>query len=302
MQFDFAGGTAVLKDAYIGIKGLPVGYLKIGHFNEPFSMNLLISSKYITFMERASPTDGVFAPGRNTGVQLSNTCFGERATWAIGVFRDTGSTGMDTTDGGHAVTGRVTALPIYRDKGRKLLHVGLAGSYRDTNKTTTYAARPEMHLAPKFMSTGSLSPSSVSLLGGEVAAVYGPWSAQAEVIWSSASGVGSSGNFYGYYGQLSYFLTGEHRPYKKSTGLFSRVKPKKNFGKDGGRGAWEVAGRYSFLDLSDAGIAGGQLRDFTLGLNWYLNPNTRIMWNYVHAELLGIGYADLAGMRVQIDF
>lgn len=104
--------------------------------------------------------------------------------------------------------------------------------------------------------------------------------------------------------QLSYFLTGESRPYKKSAGCFDRVRPKKNFAWKGerGPGAWELAGRYSWLDLDDAAVDGGTLQDFTLGLNWHLNPNTRVMWNYIHANAEDQGDADIFGMRLQIDF
>ena len=47
---------------------------------------------------------------------------------------------------------------------------------------------------------------------------------------------------------------------------------------------WELAARYSYLTLNDHNIHGGRLVDLTLGVNWYLNPNLRVMWNYVWAD------------------
>ena len=38
-------------------------------------------------------------------------------------------------------------------------------------------------------------------------------------------------------------------------------------------GAWQVGARFSYLDINDKGIRGGQVCDWTLGLNWFLNPN-----------------------------
>jgi len=130
----------------------------------------------------------------------------------------------------------------------------------------------------------------------------GPFSLQGEYIHSAVdSEQAGDPDFSGFYAYASYFLTGEHRPYKNTAGKFSRVKPKKNFGA-GGPGAWELAARYSHLDLNDEDIEGGELDDITVGLNWYLNPNTRIMWNYVHTDLDGVGDADAFQMRAQVDF
>ena len=49
-------------------------------------------------------------------------------------------------------------------------------------------------------------------------------------------------------------------------------------------------------------IQGGELRDFTFGVNWYLNPNTRFMWNYGWAERIDLGSANLFQSRFQVDF
>ncbi len=73
--------------------------------------------------------------------------------------------------------------------------------------------------------------------------------------------------------------------------------------------AIELTARYSELDLSDEAVNAGRLDTTTLGVNWYLNPNTRVMLNYVRAkaDLSNIGdtrdgNADLLAMRFQIDF
>ena len=53
-----------------------------------------------------------------------------------------------------------------------------------------------------------------------------------------------------------------------------------------GRGAWEVAYRFSYIDmLDDLTVKGaGLATDHTFGVNWYLNPYTRLMLNYVHSS------------------
>ena len=56
------------------------------------------------------------------------------------------------------------------------------------------------------------------------------------------------------------------------------------------------------LDLSDAAISGGEIDDFTLAVNWYLNPVTRLQINYVTADLQDVGDANFLLLRMQIDF
>jgi phosphate-selective porin OprO/OprP len=302
LQFDFAGGEAVLKDAYLCLTDFTLGELWMGHFKEPFSLEELTSSKYITFLERALPN--VFAPGRNTGFMLHNVAADERMTTAIGVFRDTDDFGENADDGGYNTTGRVTVLPIYENKGANLLHLGAAYSYRNPDDSIQYRQRPEAHLTDRFVDTGAFAGDQVDLVGLEAAWVDGPLSLQGEYTMADADrlGSGSDVKFDGYYVQASYFLTGEHRSYKTSEGAFSRTKPRENYNSGGGPGAWEVKARYSKLDLSDSDITGGKLDNITAGVNWYLNPNTRIMWDYVHADKENIGQADMLTMRLQFDF
>jgi phosphate-selective porin OprO/OprP len=48
-----------------------------------------------------------------------------------------------------------------------------------------------------------------------------------------------------------------------------------------GWGAWQVGARYSYLDLQDKNIGLGVVHGVTAGLNWFLNPNAKIQWNYI---------------------
>ena len=107
--------------------------------------------------------------------------------------------------------------------------------------------------------------------------------------------------FAAFYVMLSYFLTGEHRPYSLPNATFSRPHPRKNVLRDGW-GAWEIAARYSFLDLDSRGVEGGVLHDWTLGLNWYLNHHTRLMFNYILSHPEGLDLAHIWQFRWQLTF
>ncbi len=303
-QYDFAGGDADFKDVYMGLKKVPgVGTIKVGHFKEPYSLEELTSSKYITFMERSISN---VAPGRNTGLGLNNTFTKEkRGTWAAGIFYDAGAYGDSTDENSYNVTGRMTGLPWYDDKGTKLLHLGLSYSHQFRDEgTARYRQRPEAHLGEYLINTDSITADAVDLITPEIALVVGPFSAQSEYTQIMVDRPDGSEDveFNSYYVEGSYFITGEHRKYKKSAGAFSRVSPKKNFGKDGGAGAWQLALRYSHANYNDEDIVGGELSDISAGVNWHLNPNTRIMANYVNGDLKDVGKVNLYQMRFQVDF
>ncbi len=90
-------------------------------------------------------------------------------------------------------------------------------------------------------------------------------------------------SFDGYYLSASWTLTGESRIYKKESGKFKGINPAHPLSM-GGWGAWEVAARYSNINLNDGDVEGGNLTSMTLGLNWYMENNLRAMLNYVHYE------------------
>jgi len=296
VEADFASAGAAdeprfsLKDVYLGLSSVPyVGTIQAGHFKEPIGLELLTSSRFLTFVERSAPIEA-FAPERNTGVMLYNNAFEERMTWAVGAFTDVGDSASGTMDSDFRIDGRLSGLPWYDEeaKGSRFLHLGVSGSYiNPQNDAARYRSRPEAHLAPRFVDTGTFAADHGYLFGGEAALVCGPFSVQAEYLqtWVDTPAAGRV-SFNGFYAAASYFLTGEHRAYRRSNGTFDRLRPKKNFSfGEGGLGAWEVAARYSHLDLDDSPVSGGKLDNVTGGLNWYLNPNMKIQFNYVYSML-----------------
>lgn len=309
IQLDFTGGSAVFKDVYIGIKGLPlIGNLRVGHFKEPMRLEVLTSSKYITFMERAPGVS--FIPERNIGLMAFNHLKSNKLSWALGFFRRSDAQGHDKVANDELnITGRISAVPLMNTEKKQMLHLGVAVSHREPDQGTySIKSRPNSHLAPKFINTQTIEGTDhVNMLSVEAAFVTGPFSLQGEFIESDVNAMNEELAkldhfiFTSYYVYASYFLTGESRKYSASSGAFSRVSPKQNFGQ-GGPGAWELAFRYSKTDLNDKVVNGGELSEITLGLNWYLNPVSRIMLNYSIADLADLGKANILGTRFQIDF
>ena len=300
LQLDFAGGAIAFKDVWMELSELPFnGNLRVGHFKEPLRLEALTSSKYITFMERALPIS--LSPERNTGA-MYHTTFGKKISLQTGVFREGDSFGDDKEATNNVnITSRITYLAINND--RTLLHLGLSNSTRRNNDNTyKISSRAENHLGTKLIDATFEGVDKSNLLGGEFAYVNGSLSLQVDYLQTTLIGVTET-KLSSYYSHLSYFLTGESRPYKSSLDGFGRVIPNSNYG-NGGKGAIELVARISQICLQKADM--GQLNDITVGLNWYLNPNTRVMINYVMGERTNISSEVITEnavmMRVQLDF
>lgn len=309
LQFDFAGGEAALKDAYVTITKIPyVGNFQIGHFKEPIGLEVITSSNYLALMERGLTS--ALSPERNTGAMFYNNQLNKRMMWAIGYFLPANEFGQYVGNK-YNITGRISGLPLFTDEkdSYKLLHLGLSLSHQyQDNSLYQLKSRPESHLVPTIALAEIDKAKAVNSVGGEVAFVLNRFSVQSEYLMltaltSDASVLQKSNyNFSAFYAAVSWFITGEHRKYNPEMAAFDRTHPLKNFGEKNGSGAWEVTLRYSDLDLDDTDISGGRLSNITAGVNWYLNPATRFMFNYVVAQLQGVGNIDIFQMRVQVNF
>ena len=332
---------------WVGEKDLPViGTIRVGHVKNQLGLegDMTSSSRCMTFMERSSYSEAI-EQNQNfvTGLFFANNYFDQRVTWEGNVaYADQGASsgayfGTDQT----AVQGRITALPIYKDEGRELLHFGLSLGWRNgqsNNSNAAYTgdvvelrARNELRddvpgggsgltgSVPnadnnRMVDTGVLASDQQVIMGLESLYIRGPFSFQAEYGWMwvdnvkgveptattfQAFGAAQNYVFSGGYVQLAYTLTGENRAYDKRLGTLAR----EYYGHAGpyekaflvrdengrlcwGLGAWELAARYSFLDLNDGTgqyrIAGGDMQGLTVGLNWYVNNNLNVMFDYVH--------------------
>jgi len=296
-QYDFAGNRTTMKDAYIRYSGFNFGKITIGQFKQEFGLEELTSSKYITFIERTSPTEA-FALSRRIGIGLSGDA--DRWHYAFSAFGQEESD-SEGADEGYGFAGRVTWAPQIGDNS--FLHFGGAANWQQPtsrdDETWRVRARPEAHQSNvRFVDTGTLTDvDDIVTYGVEGAGVFGPWSIQGEWMGQSVNGDGEEPDLTGYYVYGSWFLTGESRAYKG--GKFGRTKA---------TNAWELAVRYSDTDLEDGDVLGGEQKNITLAVNYYVNPYLRFMFNYVAIDAdppAGGGPQDEPGafiVRAAMDF
>jgi phosphate-selective porin OprO/OprP len=314
LEIGYIPSEFYIEESYLKSRPLPrLGELKVGQYQAPMGLDVVSSTRDISFMEPAAPMQAL-APGVNAGLQFGRPVFNERATWALGFFTD--GVGKDYGDASQdfaRVITRFTVLPLYQaDPDQpgtaRLLHLGLSANILYSGDSIVrYQARPESHLAPFVVDTGDLSSEGALVVGAEAAWINGPFSVQGEFLHSFVEQrEGPPLNFNGLYGSVSWFLTGESRPYNRTEGAFARVIPKHNFdwGK-GGWGAWEVAGRASYVDLNSGDVDGGRLTMLMGGVNWHPHPHIKWRFDYGFGHVSGRdpeGNLNVFQTRLEIDF
>lgn len=325
--------VTALTDMWWTFKNLPIlGNVRVGNQKEPIGFEHLVSSRFLPFMERSFNQDafyGGFFNGFTPGISAFDNYSGERGLWQIGLYKPTDNVfAFNTNSGDYAVTGRLTYLPIYEDEGRKLLHLGFAVRASSTiNNSTRFRTRDAIRSGvsstwPVPADTGSISADHQQFLDAELAAILGPWTFQSEYLVAfiqdatrpGAITPGQDLTYHGGYLQLLYFLTGESDHYNPKTAVFERVTPHRNAFRlwnpgERGIGAWQVGARYNYLNLNSQGINGGILNNFSGTLNWFLNPNMKVQFDYsaTHrnapfANGAGDGWVHGWGIRMAQDF
>ena len=301
-QFDFAGDETTIKDMYLQYNGWKPAKITLGNHKMPFSLDDTTSSKYITFIERSAATEA-FVIGRKNGLSIATGGHNWSLTGAVHMEGiDNENSGQDE-DYGYGM--RATFTPLAEKN--KTIHLGAALHHQELEASSGSAEqitlRPEVHTAGEIFTSFNDTFEDYNTYGLELAGVFGPLSFQSEYAHREYNAVSGSKDqdMDTWYAFASYFLTGESRPYDAKNGVFGRVKPKRIVG-EGGYGAWEVALRYSDIDLEDNGL--GDKGDLsTLGLNWYATPTIRFMANYTTADVDGQhDDFDAFHFRGQVDF
>jgi phosphate-selective porin OprO and OprP len=320
-----AGGVAVgflpggalsgIENAYLSYTGIkPFGgrlAVEGGVMDLPYTLDEASSSNDLPFMERASSvniaTNIAAGDFRSTaGARWYNERFwaGAYATGpATGAIHSASSVNPPGTTEQYGVVARAAGQIVSGNDYS--LHVGgdaqwliqpphnlIAGT-----QTLTLSDRPELRIDPTtLVSTGALAGvSGAQVYSVEAAGNYGPLFFQGEYFWynvdRNAFAPLPSLKFQGGYAEAAYVLTGESRPYNAGSASYGGVAPANPFSlAGGGWGAWEIAGRFSTVDLNDQlatanGVAGGRQTVYTLALNWYVNRNVRFMFDYLHGNI-----------------
>jgi phosphate-selective porin OprO/OprP len=311
--YDFGGygaeGRGYIYNAYIEYDGLKPFAFRVGAYTPPEGLEDQTSSGELFFPERAASVDvargiagapsreaaSIIAQGDNYLLSLSYT--GKKTG-------DATSTGpaIGTFDSQQALVGRAAWLAVNSPDFKWLVE----GHITDVLKLADTAAGSgatairlsngsEVAVdASKTIDTGSIDADAVREFGFESGGAFDRFYGQGgwyryEVERRTAL---PSPHFSGWYALLAFSLTGEQHPYDPATATFRNLRPSAPLGPKGW-GAWEVAARYSDIDLdfmpltaaASGGIAGGKQDVWTLGLNWYPNNAVKFQLNYDNLQV-----------------
>ncbi len=280
-QYDLADEEERFRTLWLRYAGIDNTRITLGQFQKPFGMEESSSSNNILFMER-SLADAL-APGTNVGLGVQH--WGKR--WGVkgGAFWET-----DIEDAkpfpsseSYGFSGRITFAPLKQKTS--VLHLGVSASYRlpPDDDRIRIRAQPESDVVEEHLvSSGRMrNVDHVLTTGVEAATTWESWLLKGEYLQSKVNRYGDreDESFDGGYLAASWLINGKQRKYSTRSGVFGRVNTKAG-------SVWEVAVRYSYLNLNSGTgtITGGKQANTTLGLNWYLNRNARVMFNYIQVD------------------
>lgn len=313
------GGTGVespqLNQAYIEYAGwkpwasaAPLRF-RVGAWATPTGLEDATSTPDLAFLERPASAElvrGLAGGDARSGIGV----FANGDTW----FWSGALTGGVVSNSGEydeqsGYLARIAFLPLHGSDYTLHLGANVSGILNpaDTDPSSGVQQRVRLRERPelrndttRFVDTGNIDANSVLAYGGELGAVWRNLYASGEVyrIDVDRGTAGVDPSFGGWYVQAAWTLTGESRRWVGASGGFQGIRPAAPFDPSTGHwGAWEIAARYSTLDLNfhegalgSAAIAGDTVRGgeqtiITAGLNWYPNATIRFLLNYQWVDI-----------------
>jgi phosphate-selective porin OprO/OprP len=252
--------------------------LTLGKQKQPFIYEVVGDSANLIQHERfLNP----FFASRGWGVSYTHTYMDKKLGLQMGWYNDWFEEGGVFAGNGNQLVLRATGLPVWRDEGAQLLHVGISARYKDDEYgELQYRGRPGSNVTDFYVDSGSFEARHSLQMGLEAL-----WQANNVTLlgeyargWVTSHTTGNP-QFDGYYVTASYIFNGQLRPYDTLLRYSRRVKP------GAGWGALEPFVWFGRVNLDDAGIAGGKMNKQAVGVNWWATRRWKMSVSYGDIEL-----------------
>lgn len=259
------------------------GHLWIGRTKEGFSLNKVMVGYGLWTMERFTMSDATI-PILADGIKWFGHVKDPNFIWNLGIYKDWLSQNQAFSTYDHQVVGRFAWLPKLNED--TVLHIGMGARYGvPKDHMLRDRSRPESNVAPYFVDTGKFEAKDTRMLGPEIYYRPGSLLIGSEYFLQKVNAPASGDPFFhGGDVSVSWLATGETRSYNTQGGYFNQVSPRRP-ALTGGPGAWEIVGRFSYIDLDSAALKGGKFWRVTPMVNWYLSDNVRLEMVYGFGSL-----------------
>jgi phosphate-selective porin OprO/OprP len=321
---DFGGSSVQLFDAFINYRIRQEVQLRFGKFKGPVGLEQLQSDATLSFNERSLATDLV--PIRNLGVQLWGDLIDGALGYAAGVFNSSGDgrnpANNDFNDD-KEFAGRVFLRPFKQSNfaGLSGFGFGLGGSYSQVKSNALGLPNNTGGTLPGYATDGQQQFFAYNPVVGTVVAdgthwrlapqaylYHGPFGLLGEYVIShqgvrnSATRAKADLENTAWQVSAQWVLTGE-------PASFTGITPAEPFRIPGsGWGAWQLVARYGQLNIddrafqgfSDPNLSANSATAWSVGINWWLNKNVRVLTSFSHTIFDGGGSLNLADPRTLV--
>ena len=261
------------------------GYLFVGRTKEGFSLNKVMVGYAGWTMERSTINDATI-PILADGIKWLGYEEKAHLIWNAGYYADWISQSQSFSTYDHQFSGRIAWVPLMSEKTGTVLHIGTSLRYGEPkDQQLQLRSRPEAFTAPYFIDTSKFPAKSTTMLAPEI--YYRPksWLFGSEYFFQMVNAHASGDPlFQGGDVVVSWLATGETRVYNTRGAFFNQVSPARPVFQ-GGPGAWELVGRFSYIDLDGGTVRGGRFWRITPMVNWHLSDNVRLEFTYGYGSL-----------------
>jgi phosphate-selective porin OprO/OprP len=316
---DFGGPNGIqVLDANVAYRFRPELRFRVGKFKSPVGYEQLVNVPNLLFNERSLVTDLV--PIRNSGAQFEGDTPDQRLSYAAGVYTPAG----DGRNGGlfdHGddleFGGRILAQPFKGGSRAWLegLGFGVGGTFTQVRSNALALPNTVGGTRPGYLTPAGQQFFAYNSPAGTVVAdgdhwrvsphlfyLKGPFGVLGEYILAEQGVLNATTlrraalRHDAWQVAAQWVLTGE----PASFGAITPLRPFRPA--DGGWGAWQLVARYTQFNVDDAAFAGfanpataaSGADSWSVGINWWLNRNLRVLTSFTHTSFDGGGQVNPA--------
>ncbi|MCT4663901.1 MAG: OprO/OprP family phosphate-selective porin [Flavobacteriales bacterium] len=293
VQFGFIKSKVIYRNVYIENTKIPFfGKIKIGSIVNPYRLDVLNNALNMTFIERSF--NDRLSPKWTIGIMIYDELIKhEKLNYAFSFSKDDPKGYVNNLDQDYHVTARLSS--VFHRTQHALWHADIALNHRKMPENTwEYTGGVEQFFMNKhFRSSKSIDVNHVNTFNIGLLGIYKRWSFQSEFTHIAVKKQQNDDQLNMVYLQASYFLTPDKKSYAHTLSPLGKTTPSSK------RGAWEIGIRSNYIKNTLTNLS--EL-NHTLALNWHIDTQTRLAFNYIHLTQNGKSIGHLLGLRTQIRF